>query len=430
MSSQTSTPEKVQISDIPAYAVDLINSIAQKEGFTEYTVTSEAGSSHGDGFLGIMIRVAINGMHRLGGASVPVKLSLIMKLPPHNKTRREMFHTKDAFENEIFAYDVLLPAFVKLQQDNGVAKEDGFFRFPKIYGTFADPETGNYVLIMEDLAVRGYEMRNKFEKLNFAHAKLAMTELGRYHALSFAVRDQRPELFAEFRKRQPTFLLKMLDNNRSKDFWSQKYVEASKTLAPEEKEFADKIVLLGTTYVERMRECCEEDGAEPFAVMNHGDCWNNNMMYRYSADKKKPDEMRLIDWQITQWCSPAMDLSHYIFSSTEKELRDEHYDDLLRVYYDSLSELLRRVGSDAEKLFKFSDLQDQLRKFGRYGLIMSPMVIMISMAKPENIPDMDKVADDQQNADNFDGMKKTDDLGYKKRMADVIRDFFTYGFDL
>lgn len=430
MSSQTHKSEKVQCSDIPAYAVDLINSIAKKEGFTEYTVTSEAGSSHGDGFLGIMIRIAINGTKRLEGVSTPVKLSLIVKLPPDNKARREMFHTKDAFESEIFSYDVLLPAFVNLQQDKGVVKEDGFFRFPKSYGTFADTETGNYVLIMEDLAVRGYEMRNKFEKLNFAHAKLVMTELGRYHALSFALRDQRPEIFAEFRKRRPTFMLKMLDNDMSKGFWSQKYEEASKTLAPEEKEFADKIVLLGKTYVERMRECCEEDAAEPFGVMNHGDCWNNNMMYRYGVDKKKPNEMCLIDWQITQWCSPAMDLSHYIFSSTEKELRDEHYDDLLRVYYESLSVLLRRLGSDSEKLFKFSDLQDQLRKFGRYGLIMSPMVIMISMAKPEDIPDMDQIAEDQQNEDNYDGMKKTDDLGYKKRMADVIRDFFTYGFDL
>lgn len=396
----------LQTSDIPSYAVDLIDSIAVKEGFTEYKATFTEGSTHMDGFIGILLRVVINGTKRSEAISPngSCKLSLIMKLPPDSKVRQERLNSKQAFENEIFSYEILLPAMVKLQQDHCVDEKDGFFRFPKSYGTYADPENGNYALVMEDLAVRDYEMRNKFETWNFEHCKLVMIELGRYHALSFGLRDQSPAVFAELSKRRPTFLMNLIDKEKVKNAWSQKYTKISKMFETEENEWADKIEALGSTYVERIRECCAQNAAEPFSVMNHGDCWNNNIMYRYESGSKEPEEICLIDWQISQWCSPAMDLSHFLFASTEKELRDKHYDELLRVYYQSLSALLRRLGSDPEKLFKFNDLQEQLRKFSYYGLIMAPLVITIS--------------------NNFD------DVAYKKRVYDVVRDFFKYGYEL
>lgn len=421
----------VQCSEIPTYAVALIDEIAAKEGFSEFTVRSMAGSNHGDGFMGIMVRVAIEGQ-RQGQA---YNLSLICKMPPADKVRRELFHTNKAFINEIYAYDVMLPAMVKFQQDKAVRKEIGFFRFPKCYGTFADAEAGDFAIVLEDLRESGYQMWDKLETLDYAHARLVISELGRFHAMSFALRDQRPTEFAELKLRKADFMLNMLESEMGANTWKNMYFMASDTLEPNETELRDKMRLLAETFVDRLRQCCQTDASEPFGVLCHGDFWNNNMMYRYEEGSRIPAEVCLIDWQLVQFCSPAMDMTHFLFTSTEKSLRDEHYTDMLGTYCDCLADALQATGSDPNA-FKPSDLQDQLQKFAQYGLILAPMYIQVVTANPNDIPDLDEMSHKMEHANKtnteveMDEMFKGKNPAYKKRVADVIRDYFSYGFEL
>lgn len=419
----------VQCSEIPTYAVGLIDDIATKEGFVEYTVRSAAGSNHGDGFMGIMVRVVIEGQ-RQGQAD---KLALICKMPPADKVRRDLFHTNRAFINEIYAYDVMLPVMLKFQQDKSVPREVGFFRFPKCYGTFADPEAGDFAIVLEDLREAGYQMWDKLETLDYAHARLVISELGRFHALSFALRDQRSDVFAELKLRKADFMLNMIESEVGSKTWKEMYVIASETLEPNETELSDKMRTLAETFVHRLRQCCEANASEPFGVLCHGDFWNNNMMYRY--EEGIPAEVYLIDWQLVQFCSPATDLTLFLFTSTEKSLRDEHYANMLSTYHECLADGLQAMGSDPNA-FKMTDLHDQLQKFAQYGLILAPMYVRVITTNPNDIPDLDEMSHkvEQANKTNteleMDEMLMGNNPAYKKRVADVIRDYFAYGFEL
>lgn len=51
------------------------------------------------------------------------------------------------------------------------------------------------ILFLEDLQLRGFVMWDRIKQLDFAHMSLSFRALGRFHALSFALRDQRPEDF-------------------------------------------------------------------------------------------------------------------------------------------------------------------------------------------------------------------------------------------
>lgn len=72
-----------------------------------------------------------------------------------------------------------------------------------------------------------------------------------------------------------------------------------------------------------------------------GDVWINNTMFRYD-DNGKPIQVKLIDWQFARYASPVVDIILCLLSCTRKELRDKHYDELVMIYYESLSSFLKR----------------------------------------------------------------------------------------
>lgn len=106
-----------------------------------------------------------------------------------------------------------------------------------------------------------------------------------------------------------------------------------------------------------------------------------------------PDSIKFIDYQISRYVSPVLDLVYFIFASTDKDFRDNHYHDLIRVYHDTLTKLLKRLGEDPEQLFSFEDLQKQLKKFGRFGLPMALMLVPMITTQTQDLPDMDKLAE-------------------------------------
>lgn len=118
--------------------------------------------------------------------------------------------------------------------------------------------------------------------------------------------------------------------------------------------------------------------------------------------------------------SPALDLSYYLLTSTTKELR-VRYDDLLKVYYDSMSELITKLGSDPKKLFPFAELKQQLKKFGVYGVIMAPILLQVIVSDSKNIVDMDNIDGDTKDLDvvTFDDSSK---ITYRERVSGALQD--------
>jgi hypothetical protein len=62
----------------------------------------------------------------------------------------------------------------------------------------------------------------------------------------------------------------------------------------------------------------------------------------YASQNGKPIELRLLDFQIIRYASPVLDVVHYLFTTTTKELRDRHLNEFLDVYYETLSGFIKR----------------------------------------------------------------------------------------
>lgn len=273
---------------LPEYISKLLHKIARTEGFTDYEFETKAGSNHGDNFLGVMISVTISGTKGQNGKSKTEKLHLICKVPPSNENRRKNFKTDLVFDREIFVYSKLLPTFVRFQQDKGLSESDSFVSFPKAYASEVNHESGTYTLIMEDLRPKNYEMWPREKVIPLDHELFVMRELAKFHAISFAMKDQRPDQFEEFKQMKDNFG-ELLFRGKLRSFMNRTVERAAEVLKnPDHKKYMENF---RKTYVEIVDEYLTGASSKEFANIGHGDCWNNNFLFKHDdKDVSRHDE--------------------------------------------------------------------------------------------------------------------------------------------
>lgn len=88
--------------------------------------------------------------------------------------------------------------------------------------------------------------------------------------------------------------------------------------------------------------------------------------------------MCFIDFQLSRFQSPVLDVFDILFQLSDQAFRRAHYHHCIDFYYKRLAESIWRFGSDPERLFSFDDMQKQMKKFNKYpaimGLVASPIV--------------------------------------------------------
>lgn len=182
----------------------------------------------------------------------------------------------------------------------------------------------------------------RYEPLTFEHVSQSMKALGKFHAISFALKDQQSDKFDQ------------LKNQLTEQFWtfhqseySDHYnvmVDRFRVCLEEENRFdlSEQLKkVLGKVPIARIFELVSGKAAQPYSVICHGDLTTNNSMFR-KDEHGKVVEIQLLDWQFSRYASPVTELVLYLLCSTTKELRDKHYDQFLKIYYDSLSNFLRK----------------------------------------------------------------------------------------
>lgn len=56
----------------------------------------------------------------------------------------------------------------------------------------------------------------------------------------------------------------------------------------------------------------------------------------------------LIDFQLTRYASPVIDIAYFMYMATEKELRGKHYETLLEICYWALAAVLQECNFNIE----------------------------------------------------------------------------------
>lgn len=267
---------------MPQYVRDYFATLAGEWKFSNDAVISyDIGSSAGDGNLGSLISVTIREADRH-------PMHLLCKLMVEDAETREAMRLGQLFKREVFFYEKVMPAFEQFQRSKGVK---GFRGYPKCYGCVFDEDKEQYLIVMEDLRQRQFGMWPKRDPVELEHVKAVIVELAKFHAISFAMKDQQPEIFDQL-KHIDDLLIELLKQNTFLGYLKGSHEQILHVLTEYLPQHADKFRQIWANTLPLVNQMLDGKTWEPFAVFLHGDLWNNNTMFQYEEEKVLFDEFQ------------------------------------------------------------------------------------------------------------------------------------------
>ncbi|EDS40977.1 Juvenile hormone-inducible protein [Culex quinquefasciatus] len=369
----------------PLYVRSKLEQIVRDAGFVEFRIEYEPGSKQGDGFIGQILRARIRGDRRKaedGSVEKGERWSLICKYLLDDPVLREKFNSMVLFEREVFVYREVLPEFERFQLERGLVRGDGvgFWNYLRCYWAGHDEERGESVLILEDLAERRMVMKDKYVPTDFEHTQPLMVALGKLNACSFAIKQQRPEVFDKIRKLD--YLMHLVMSTEQTAPLAARNCKLAASLFTGAQR--DRFLALQHNLWEKARQQVAPENLEPYAAFNHGDCWINNVMYGYDASSGAVNDLVLFDWQMANCGPPTVDLHSFVHLCGRVELRREKLPTLLDAFYDAFAGTFRRLGGgDPEQVLPRDVVPRLMNRFGGPVFAMGVFGMPILCQLPE-----------------------------------------------
>lgn len=174
--------------------------------------------------------------------------------------------------------------FREIQFASGiVVSNEGFHAFCECY-RLIDKEQSE-ALFLEDLTQQQFKMLDhRTEDISFQHASLVMSALGRLHGLSFVLKNQSPNILQKLVSQMPEVFFCGSDQFLREFFEELKPRVLNSLHQDSDTKIVSKLKLLFCEpHFDVAMRCVDGPSAEPYAVICHGDCWNNNILYKFDA---------------------------------------------------------------------------------------------------------------------------------------------------
>ncbi|CAG9837599.1 unnamed protein product [Diabrotica balteata] len=347
-----------------------------KEKIENFDIKLNEGNKKGEGYIGEIIFASLE--NKLNGKED----HLVIKKVFNSEIEKTREFLSSSYLNEIFFYNDVWPNLKKFQ--NTFPEVTPVDVAAKCYGTSS--VKGSEKVILENLKFKGYEIHPKRTPLSKELFEDIFALYGKYHATSFAFKHYHPE---EFHK-----LASNLKNN-----WCG-FQETELCITAIKHSFGGVKMILEFTkeedilrkmapYIENGRKIFSDslNYEGPNSVIIHGDCWSNNMMFKYN-DKKQLEDIKLIDFQMSRASTPVFDLTYTFYSGAgPEELKNwEHF---LKVYYNSLKLSLQQYNLDVDKIYPYETLKAEWKDYIQFGFIMGIMIWGAKFVEEDEIIDLD-----------------------------------------
>lgn len=230
-----------------------------------------------DGFLSTLYRVHVDYKMNSGDHSK----SFVVKTMSNEEMAIEKVGANgyDVQNKEMMFFEVIAPQIEKILRKI----DDDDHVIPK--AVLVDRK--HEAIIFEDLQAFNFIMADRTNGMDESHFDISLDKLAKFHAASLIIHEKHPRAFDSFDCGM--FSRKVTVFNDAFESIFEIVVEEVSTWPGFEK-YAGKIEEILPSLVENATRCFDVETGD-FCILNHGDVWTNNFMFKYGNEKKVEDSI-------------------------------------------------------------------------------------------------------------------------------------------
>ncbi|XP_028893584.1 uncharacterized protein LOC128921344 [Zeugodacus cucurbitae] len=371
------------------------------------------GTMKNDHYASILFRAKVS--YRLQSQPTKEKVSsFILKVEPFVEGRKkEVVGNLNLFGTEVLMYTKVLPMIEKVLRQYG----DETVLGPKLVACSA---TAPSYVVFEDLALKDYTTIG-YRHPNLDEVKIALLKLAKLHAVSYKLSKEEednviisldkgsmnssdPETFPFIKNGIRLLKEVMSEHDDLKQFVP--HIEA-----------VEHLLLPKTLEMFNAASSGKRDG---IFVANHGDFHLKNIMVQTNGGRLT--DLMLLDYQISIFGSPAIDL-HYAFTMMySPEMRRDHYDELLYFYITNFQETLRKTEYKGHIPSHF-EIRQELQKYRYWGIFIFLTFLIFNYTFIDEDGDLAAVIENPEAQ-----KKELENPRYLKELREMLPKFLHNGY--
>lgn len=369
------------------FAVILEKDVPDYKSITKFTPI--AATAPGENYTSIMVRVVID--IELKDGSVK-QVSYILKTALDASNHGAAFvNSMNLFPKEKHMYANYIPKFEQLYKAAGVEVKLG----PKCIYTEQTPE--KITLVMEDLKREKFGNIDRLKGFDMEHMKVVLNKLAEFHAASAVYQELNGPYEAMF---NASFFT---EANRPMftTLYKPRIVLFQKAMREWDLEDVEKYIAKNPSLDDYFDENLRINVANPdeFNVLNHGDCWSNNIMFTHDVSGKVQQTL-FVDFQICKWGTPAQDLWYVITTSVDLDIKVNEFDHFIQMYHKRLVECLKLL-KYSKSIPTLKDLHIMMLKYGYWGVFTANSVCSAILYPSDKDANMDNMMKPGPEGDKF-----------------------------
>lgn len=296
------------LSKISPKIFETYKKLAFERKLQSYEITALSVSGVGENCNGFVLQMCLKAPSYLNteeteNYETPQTFTTILKISPKAPAFRAHGRIVDLYKREVFMYQQVFKEFQLLNQDRqnelsnncsantincDVNKTNSLFDVvPELI--YASLDTEDEFIISEDLTLSGYKQNLRTNMPTYDIVCATFRSIAKLHAMSFVLQYRKPKLFT-------TLVSAMSDNLFTTDMatvsveFGKKYIRRTRTMLEQEAVASLKQInaleKLENNFQEIGLRCVDGQAVAPYAVICHGDFWNNNILYKFDVSRK------------------------------------------------------------------------------------------------------------------------------------------------
>ncbi|XP_018569808.1 uncharacterized protein LOC108909861 isoform X1 [Anoplophora glabripennis] len=330
----------------------------------------------GENFGSVMLKLDITLKDEKDGTEE--ELHAVAKMIPARESQRTLFNIQVTFKNEIGMYNVIAPTLRDFQRENGINQVIDCF--PEFYGARINLDERNgtvdedAVLILENLSIKGYGVVDRHVGFDLETAQLILKDLAAFHAIPLALKLRKPEVFeSKIRPYLARFVRPSSPHNEQLYSTFIEIFQESNKCVPWMPKMKEVLKINETLQNAAPRE--------PFSTIIHGDAWVNNIMLKFQ--NRLPVGDKLIDFQICDYNSPAIDVFFFLFTSVQLSVLQDNFDGLIEFYHKHFISHLEKLKCDTAP-FSLPKFLEEMKAATPFHLLHTIfMLLLVVFGKKE-----------------------------------------------